>query len=279
MRKFRSAFTLIELLVVIAIIAILAAMLLPALSKAKTRAHSVACMNNTKQLMLATTMYVGDNEDRFPGNIHSPSTFTPDDPRRPWLSGWLDWTRQDGNTNTMYLLHPRFSSLAPYFASAKNVFKCPADKFVSATQRSYGWTERMRSVSGNVYVGGEEENVKTGPADLYHFVVTPKMVQLINPGPSGSFVYLDEQADSINDGAYFPPNGGKWYDLPANYHSDAAGVAFADGHSEIHRWQGSVRGVKVEYNTSPGWRNTGVSTTDKDYMWMRERTQRLPGAQ
>src|SRR5689334_15733469 len=110
-RNLRSGFTLIELLVVIAIIAILAGMLLPSLAKAKAKAQGVLCMNNTKQLMLAWQMYVGDNNDQMPGAFHGglAQNPVPDDPRAPWVVGWLDWTASQHNTNTLYLTDRRYS--------------------------------------------------------------------------------------------------------------------------------------------------------------------------
>jgi prepilin-type N-terminal cleavage/methylation domain-containing protein/prepilin-type processing-associated H-X9-DG protein len=276
MRNNRSAFTLIELLVVIAIIAILAAMLLPALSRAKAKALGIACLNNTKQLMLATTMYAGDNGDKFPGMRHG-QTIVPDDPIRPWAQGWLTWDTSLVNINTTVLLDSKYASLAPYFASQKNLFKCPSDKYVSAPQRTQGWSERVRSVSGNAYCGSDKVQLGTGDPVSPNFVLTTKFSQLNNPGPSSSWIYLDEQADSINDPAFFPPYGVRWLDLPASYHNGAGSVSFADGHSEIHKWQSSVRGISVKLRQYQNTDAPIASATDKDYVWLREHTQRAVG--
>ncbi|TAK90100.1 MAG: prepilin-type N-terminal cleavage/methylation domain-containing protein [Verrucomicrobia bacterium] len=271
MKSRKLAFTLIELLVVIAIIAILAAMLLPALGKAKIRAQAILCMNNGKQLLLATQMYTGDNGDKFPGIVHGSAT-TPNDPRAPWVSGWLDWGTSTDNTNVAYLLDSTYSSLAQYYAKQKNIFHCPADIYLSPVQRSLGWPRRSRSMSASVYIGGA--NLTYGPTDST-LVQVSKMSQLVNPRPSMSWVYLDEHPDSINDAGFFAPAIGYWYDLPASYHNGACGVSFADGHSEIHKWLASVRTVPVKLIT---FSTMSVSTTDKDLLWLRERTQRVPGS-
>jgi len=242
----RAGFTLIELLVVIAIIAILAGMLLPALGKAKTKAQGIMCMNNTKQLMLANHMYQGDNQDRFPMAFHGGYTPTANDSNKPWVTGWLDWSTSADNTNVQYLLEPRYAVLAMYFAKSKNLYKCPADHYLSSAQRGRKWVERVRSVSGNIYVGRGNgwDKVGGGPSGPYNLTIyrgAAKASDLGIPGPAMTWVYMDEHPDSINDaGAFAPDSGRNIPDAPSTYHNGACGFAFADGHSEVHKWNGAT---------------------------------------
>ena len=244
----RSAFTLIELLVVIAIIAILAAMLLPALAKAKSRAQGIGCINNMKQLDLAWLMYAGDFSDRLPlnpGGSPSDNVGVPGGICDAWVAGWEEYAPSStpDNTNTFLLVSPtlqQYGSIG-YYLKAPGVYHCPGDK--SADPR-YG--PRARSISMNSLVGYTDagsfnEDSLTGGYE--RFVKSTDFKKL---SPVNAFVFLDERASSIDDGWFYidpsnySPNGTSspltLRNLPAVYHNQCSSFSFADGHAEIHKW-------------------------------------------
>ena len=216
--KPKAGFTLIELLVVIAIIAILAAMLLPALSRAKQQAMGTECVNNHAQLIRAWTMYAHDFND---GLVYSGNTLLDDG-----QLGWAPDNMGDATSTNEALLETN-SYFAPYLAKNTGVYHCPAD--VS----TYAGVPRVRSVSMNGFVGGTSEGDVGG--DESGYVTFHKMRDIRRP--ADIYVILDEHPSSINDGLWVPPYiPNQWSDFPASYHLWCGSFNYADGHAALHEW-------------------------------------------
>jgi prepilin-type N-terminal cleavage/methylation domain-containing protein/prepilin-type processing-associated H-X9-DG protein len=275
------AFTLIELLVVIAIIAILAAMLLPALSRAKQKALGIQCLNNNKQLVTAWHVYSLDFRDRVCNNFTIPGTENAINNRTfdNWVNNVITWGAGGGiddlsNTNVAWVKN---GVLANYTANAVGIYQCPADTYLSPVQRIAGWTRRLRSNSMNALFGWSGTDGRNDSDGRAWFDANYRqfLKQTDVPQPATTWLTVDEHPDSNNDGFFIVPiDPNNWGDLPGSFHGGACGFSFADGHAEIHKWKSATSiYTRVYYDNSLSFvRPFDAVGRNVDYAWYKQRT-------
>jgi prepilin-type N-terminal cleavage/methylation domain-containing protein/prepilin-type processing-associated H-X9-DG protein len=269
-------FTLLELLVVIVMLCLLAGMLIPALAKGRVADQAIICMNNHKELQLACQLYSQSYNGQICNNFTIPETYSSINSKKldNWVNNIMTWTITgvDGQSGTNINL-VKNGILAQFSSDPVEMYKCPADNYLSLNQKKAGWTRRLRSSAMNALFGRSDTSPASATGRSWadggawrQFLRSSDV-----PNPARTWMTIDEQADSVNDGFFIAPGPSSWGDIPGAYHGGGCTFSFADAHVESHKWKSARSKISVRFGSAsfpPAFDAAGK----QDFQWYKERT-------
>ena len=267
-------FTRTDLLAIATVLTGLSVLTVASLANGRIHNSAIVCLNNHRRLVQSWLLYADDFEGRVANNMGIPGTIDAIQSGRfdNWANNAMTWsaTSSTSDISNSNLNWAAKGLIAPYGDGAIDIYRCPADNYVSVQQRSRGWDSRLRSVSMNTFFGRYDLNSPSGPRNFF-FPEYRQFMKLTDvPKPAVTWVTLDEHADSINDGLFLnQPFASGWQDIPASYHDGACVFSYADGHSDLHRWTSatSIYPVRFSYFSRPF-----DAAGREDFAWYKERT-------
>lgn len=278
-----GAFTRADLLAVATVLLGLSVLTFVSLANGRIHNSAIVCLNNHRRLVQSWLLYADDFEGRVVNNMGIPGTIDAIQSGRfnNWANNVMTWSATSGteDTSNTNLVWAAKGLLVPYGKGANDIYRCPADTYLSAQQRSRGWESRLRSVSMNAFFGRFDPtspNDATAQGRSWFFGGAYRQFLKLSdaPKPAMTWVTLDEHADSINDVIFVADiNATQWGDVPASYHNGACVFSFADGHSELHRWTSATSIYPVR--TSFPFLRVFDAAGRADFAWYKERTSYL----
>jgi prepilin-type processing-associated H-X9-DG protein len=273
-----GGFTRTELMAVMASVAVLALLILPLIAGSDTNRTVAVCLNNHRRLVQSWLLYADDSEGRVANNMGLDFVQSSIQSGRfdNWANNVMTWAVgssviDSSNTNSEWAAK---GPMVPYGRVAIDIYRCPADGYLSPAQRQRGWSHRLRSVSMNAFFGRHTSGFGNDPTRQEMNYFFPNYRQFIKlssvPDPVNRWVFIEEHPDSINDGYFLntPETVTSWGDVPSSLHDGAVTLSFADGHSDVHRWTSTRTILPVRYMFVQGSLDQAGRG---DYRWLMDR--------
>lgn len=271
----RGGFTLVELVAVVGVAGLACWLAIaPGLARSRANGAEQACRANLRQLGAAWTLYAADNREAVAQNPlwHEAPGGVGHTNGAAWAFGRLDWGATPDNTNALLVASPKYSKLASYIGGDARLFRCPSDSALSDTQRTLGWTHRIRSYSSPANIG--YRGAGAFPSPIYRAVRS--MGDFHHPTPSEAMVFLEEHPAFIGDPAFESPDSSAYKDVPASWHAGGMNMAMADGSARGVVWVGGLAAEHSQRLRGPRETPPQVQN-DPDARTLRRHTPRLTG--